>query len=306
MPAGSFDPGVEAVVRFAAGLARSRRSVSGALLAPACAVRVRLDADESGRLRYTVELPAHAKHALATAAGAYADGVELREVPLDPAARRTASPVARRPRSPAPSWCWRGRATSRCARSGLDPDPARRLRPRPRRACGRSAASGRPSASTCCRSRPPGRRRARRSAAAPRAAPAARRARTGIGARDVRRRLRSRPQPAGRAGRPPGRPERPAQQARPLRADVLPAGPGPHFLARSRRGQLRLEGILAAFDGFAGENHFRVAGLNLGGAVFAGRRRALAARTLRAAAAQVAASPPRGSGSSPRARSPGC
>jgi hypothetical protein len=48
LPAPSFDPSEEAVLRFASGLARTRRVVRGLLDAPASAVRVRLDADPKG------------------------------------------------------------------------------------------------------------------------------------------------------------------------------------------------------------------------------------------------------------------
>ena len=57
VPADSFDPSAEAVVRFASGLSRSRRALRGLLDAPASAVRLRLDADQAGDLRYAIEVP---------------------------------------------------------------------------------------------------------------------------------------------------------------------------------------------------------------------------------------------------------
>jgi hypothetical protein len=57
IPADSFDATGEAVLRLAAGLSRSRRAVRGILDAPASAVRLVLDADPAGRLRYAVEVP---------------------------------------------------------------------------------------------------------------------------------------------------------------------------------------------------------------------------------------------------------
>lgn len=64
VPTDAFDPPAEAVTRFAAGLTRTRRVVHGLLDGPASAVRVRLDHDELGRLRYLLELPAHARGTL--------------------------------------------------------------------------------------------------------------------------------------------------------------------------------------------------------------------------------------------------
>ncbi|HXE45399.1 MAG TPA: hypothetical protein VN635_09375 [Conexibacter sp.] len=84
LPADTFAPTPEAVARFAAGLVRSRRLLAGFFDAPASAVRVQLDTDADGRLRYVVELPAHARAALRTAASAYG-AAELREIaPTDP------------------------------------------------------------------------------------------------------------------------------------------------------------------------------------------------------------------------------
>jgi hypothetical protein len=77
LPADSFDPTPEAVLRFASGLSRSRKAVRGAFQTRGSAVRIRIDHDERGQLRYGVELPAHARSALRTAAGAYGE-VELR------------------------------------------------------------------------------------------------------------------------------------------------------------------------------------------------------------------------------------
>jgi hypothetical protein len=54
VPADSFDPTAEAVVAFASGLSRSRRALRGLLEKRASAVRVRLDTDQAGRLRYAV------------------------------------------------------------------------------------------------------------------------------------------------------------------------------------------------------------------------------------------------------------
>lgn len=269
VPAGSFDPGAEAVVRFAAGLARSRRAVGGALLAPACAVRVRLDADESGRLRYTLELPAHAKHALAAAAGSYADGVELREVPLDP------EPTNGEPDGSPPEVARTELVLARGSHEplrevGLDPDPLA--------AFARALSGLRPKrgeeAVVCLDLLPvtaAGRSRARRKLL-----------------RKVRRKQRGERERAsvremlggGSTDRSASLPaelvDRQAGQNA-LRAKLGRSEPMfyPQVLVRTSSpdpgaAKLRLQGILAAFDGFAGENHFRVAGVDLAGAMLAG------------------------------------
>lgn len=266
VPAGSFDPGVEAVVRFAAGLARSRRAIGGALLARACAVRVRIDADEVGRLRYTVELPAHARRALATAAGAF-DGVELREVPL------RAETSDRDPDGPPPKV---GRAELVLARPSHEPLREAGLDLDPLAAFARALSGLRPDegerASVCVDLlpvTPAGRRRERRRLL-----------------RRVRREQRSECERASvreMLGGGSGGPHLPAElvdrqaaqsalrsklgRSEPMFApQVLIAACSPDPGAA----KLRVEGLLSAFDAFAGENHFRVCGLNLGSVAFAG------------------------------------
>ncbi|MDP9135868.1 MAG: hypothetical protein M3N56_13710, partial [Actinomycetota bacterium] len=81
IPPDSFDPSDESVIRFAAGLSRSRRALRGLLDAPASAVRLALDADPAGRLQYAIEVPAHASGALRAALASYGD-VDLR--PAEP------------------------------------------------------------------------------------------------------------------------------------------------------------------------------------------------------------------------------
>lgn len=147
IPTDTFDPPDEAVLRFASALGRVRRPVWGKLDGPASAIRVELDQDTEGQLRYSIELPARARAILRTAVAPYGE-VELREMAPDEE-RRSA-----------------GEARSQTARlelslahaspeplrdAGLDPDPlagfARalsRARPRRRR---RRAGLHRPSAS---------------------------------------------------------------------------------------------------------------------------------------------------------------
>lgn len=77
VPTEQFSPDVEMVLRFAAGLGRARRTLGARLFAPASAVRVLLDTDEAGRMRYTLAVPEHAARALRTAVGAFGQHVEL-------------------------------------------------------------------------------------------------------------------------------------------------------------------------------------------------------------------------------------
>lgn len=270
VPAGSFDPSAEAVVRFAAGLARSRRAIGGALIASAYAVRVRLDTDESGRLRYTLELPAHAKRALQTAAGAYAEGVELREPPGEPKPAERKSEREPRPRVARAELVLARASHEPLREAGLDPDP---LAAFARALSGLRTESGERAevAIDLLPVTAAGRRRARKRLL-----------------RRVRREQRAERERAslrdalslGSSDRGPALPaeliDRQAAQAA-LRQKLGRSEPMfcPQVLIRASspdRGaaKLRVEGLLAAFDAFAGENHFRVSGLGLGGLVFAG------------------------------------
>jgi hypothetical protein len=75
----SFDPSLDSVLRFAAQLSRTRRATRGWLDSRASAVRVLLDADPEGRMRYSLAVPERALPALRAALGAY-EQVELRRV----------------------------------------------------------------------------------------------------------------------------------------------------------------------------------------------------------------------------------
>jgi len=74
----SFDPTPEAVVAFAAGLGRVRRSRLGWLAPAACGVRVRLQSLPGGRMLYLLEAPRSALGVIRAAVAVY-DGVELRD-----------------------------------------------------------------------------------------------------------------------------------------------------------------------------------------------------------------------------------
>lgn len=80
VPADSFAPEIRSVLAFASTLAAARRATGGLLAKRAHSVRIRLDNDPDGRLRYSVELPRHARRALEVGVGSYG-GVELRELP---------------------------------------------------------------------------------------------------------------------------------------------------------------------------------------------------------------------------------
>jgi hypothetical protein len=61
VPVDSFDPDVEAVLRFAMQLGRTRRAVGGLLDRRARAVRVRLDSFGEGEMLYGLEIPARSR-----------------------------------------------------------------------------------------------------------------------------------------------------------------------------------------------------------------------------------------------------
>lgn len=72
----SFDPSLDAVLRSAAQLSRVRRLVGGWLDPRARAVRVLLDCDEQGRMRYSLSVPERALPAVRAAVGVF-DRVQL-------------------------------------------------------------------------------------------------------------------------------------------------------------------------------------------------------------------------------------
>jgi hypothetical protein len=262
VPADSFDPSPDSVVHFASGLSRSRRALRGLLDAPASAVRLRLDADPAGKLRYAVEVPERARGALRAAMAAY-EGVELRAVP-EPPVEPEAAEVVR-------AELVLARASSEPLRAaGLDPDPLSGLA----RAIDAIDPAGGDAATICVDLLPvtPGKRRRLRR-------------------RLLRRARRHQPSPSpgdeladllgggGRrhGGAPPaelverwvGRQAlaRKLGTAEPLfemQVLIRVASPVPG------RAKAQLAGLLAAFDAFAGENHLRVSGLRIPGVAFLG------------------------------------
>lgn len=262
VPADSFDPSPESVVRFASGLIRSRRALRGLLDAPASAVRLRLDADPAGKLRYAVEVPERARGALRAAMAAY-QGVELRAAPEAPPEPETGEVVR--------AELVLARASSEPLRAaGLDPDPLSALA----RATDALDPAGGDGVTICVDLLPvtPGKRRRLRR-------------------RLLRRARRRTPSPSPgdeltdllgggdrrRGGAPPAElvEQRVGRQAlaRKLGTDeplfemqvlIRVASPVPG------RAKAQLAGILAGFDAFAGENHLRVSGLRIPGVAFLG------------------------------------
>jgi hypothetical protein len=263
LPADSFDPADEAVARFAAGLVRSRRLLAGIFDAPASAVRVQLDTDDADRLRYVVELPAHARAALRTAASAFG-GVELREV--DP---------------PAGSWLGSRASVARAelvlSRPSVEPLRAAALDPDPLAGFARALSSLRrdlgDDGRVCVDLLP--------------LTPAQRRRLRGRMLRAARREHHDADVLADvldlAAGGARGRaaPAELVERRAGQRALTSKLGsPEPLFTIQvllrtssSTAGQAKqtITALLSAFDAWDGENHFRVSGLRLpGGAVFLG------------------------------------
>jgi hypothetical protein len=83
----SFDPSLEAVLRCAAHLSRVRRLVGNWLDPRARAVRVMLDTDEEGRMRYSLSVPENALPAIRSALAVY-DRVQARVEPEPPVKER--------------------------------------------------------------------------------------------------------------------------------------------------------------------------------------------------------------------------
>jgi hypothetical protein len=262
VPADSFDPSSEAVVRFASGLSRSRRALRGLLDSPASAVRLRLDADPAGQLRYGVEVPAHARGALRAAMAAY-HGVELRPAPAS-SAEPDEVEVAR-------AELVLARASSEPLRAaGLDPDPLAGIA---RAIDGLDPTDG-DEATICVDLLPvtPGKRRRLR--------------------RRLLRRARHRqpaPSPGDEVADLLGAGDRRRGGAPP--AELVERWVGRQALARKLgtaeplfemqvlvriaspvpgRAKAQLAAMLATFDAFAGENHLRVSGLRIPGVAFLG------------------------------------
>jgi hypothetical protein len=264
----TFDPSVDAVLRFASELAGLRPAVGGWLDRRARALRIVLDSDPDGRLRYTLEVPAQARELLRTAMGIHHE-VELRDpepTPTDVSAAADpirlelvrAELVLARPSS------------EPLARLALDPDPLQGLaaalaRLRPELGDGATVALD---VLPCT----PGERRRQRRRHARRtgqhAGPA------GVGRRSLLDLL------AGGSGHGPAAPSALAErrvEARALQQKLWSGEPllELQLLVRCQsavpgRAKALLQGVLASFDAFTGENHLRVSGLRIPGVAFIG------------------------------------
>ncbi len=80
----SFEPGLDEVLRFAGQLSRVHRAVGGWFDRGASSVRVLLDRDRDGRMRYSLCVPERSLPAVRSALGVY-DRVEIRRQPSTPA-----------------------------------------------------------------------------------------------------------------------------------------------------------------------------------------------------------------------------
>jgi hypothetical protein len=262
----SFDPSLDAVMRFAAQLSRVRRVVGGWLDPRARAVRVQLDADVEGRMRYSLTVPERALPAVRSALGVF-DRVQAQVLEPGPErvgdrqvevvraelrlARPSSEPLAHLPLSPDPLQSF-ARVIARLERSrGEQAQVAIDLLP----------------------STPATRRRLRRRLlreAQRRGAPAGAGGESGIaailggGGRSVGRR-RSAEMVGQRA-------EREAIGQKLLQHEPLF---GLQVLIRCSspergRAVAHMQGLLGSFDGFAGANSLRVVGVRFFGLAFAG------------------------------------
>jgi hypothetical protein len=141
----TFDPSLDAVIRSAAHLSRVRRLVGNWLDPGARAVRVLLDTDQEGRMRYSLSVPRSALPAVRAALMVY-DRVQAR---LEPEAATTTT-TPRRPVQVA-------RAELRLARPSTEPLAHLPLQPDPLQSFARvlagldyRLASKQKSRSTCC------------------------------------------------------------------------------------------------------------------------------------------------------------
>jgi hypothetical protein len=260
VPADEFDAKPEAVLRFAAEMARADRSLRGWFDRPACALRIRLTSDREGRLVYLLEVPARSRPLLRTALRGY-EGVELREAaevlpergPEQTVALRTELVLARPSVEP-------------LARLDLDPDPLQ-----PFAAAMASLRTGRgESASVCVDLLPAaGRRRSRLRRRLKRQARRLHGERRGLlEVLDGERR---------REQRNPGELFERRMVGQALDAKLRDAGPlfEAQILLCARapekpRAKLAMQALLAAFEPLASHNWLRPSGLGIGDAIFAG------------------------------------
>jgi hypothetical protein len=256
LPSEAFDPKLEAVVRFASQLARTRRMVLGWLDRPASGVRLQLAVSPDGLMRYSAEVPARALSALQAALGAY-DQLDVRDP--EPVPDEAAGAVVR-----AELVLARASALP-LADVGLDPDPLQSF------------------AAALAYLKPAGGERA---VVDVDLQPAAHHQR-----RRLRKRLlreADRHQPPGHSGGAQlgqrsrsrmGVAEAAGRRFEGKALDRKLGGGEPLFhlqllvrvtASTPARARTQMQALLSCFDAFAGENHLRVAGLALGGMGFLG------------------------------------
>lgn len=254
VPADSFDPDHEAVLRFAAGLGRVRR-MRDVLRARASAVRVRLDTDPAGLLRYAVELPEHARASLRSAAAAYG-AVELHQADEEHSAA-TDRPTTETARA---ELVLARPSTEPLRAAGLDPDPIAGFA----RALGTLRRDEKAEVYVDLLPIPPARRRRLRS----RLLRSARRARLDSRNGGDFPALLAKNDGRSRTSVPELVERRAGQRA--LTSKL--GSPEPLFeiqvLVQASspvrgRAVTQLQALTTAFDSFAGENHFRASGLRL-------------------------------------------
>jgi len=260
----SFDPSLDAVLRCAAQLSRVRRLVGGWFDPRARAVRVLLDTDGEGRMRYSLTVPERALPAVRSALAAF-DRVQVQAVEPSP-----------EPVSDGPDRVEVVRAELRLARPSSEPLAHLPLAPDPLQGF----------AAVLARLDPAYRERAE---VAIDLLPT-----TAATRRRLRRRLlkealrRSRDPSAGRQGfldfegQPVGR-RRPAEmveqraEREEIAAKLVQAEPIFRLQVLIRccspergRAVACMQGLLSCFDGFAGANSLRVVGVRFLGLAFAG------------------------------------
>jgi hypothetical protein len=267
----TFDPSLDAVLRFASELARLRPTVRGWLDRRARALRILLESDPTGRLRYTLEVPAQARELLRTAMGIYAE-VELRDPEPAPAMPATAEPAAA-----GSAGLKRVRAELVLARPSSEPLARLALDPDPLQGLAAALAGVRPElgdgATVTLDLLPctPGERRRQRRRHARRTAHRQGNPAAGKSLLELL---------AGGPARGPAAPSVQAQRRVESRALAQKLWSGePLFelqlLVRCQsrvpgRAKALLQGVLASFDAFAGENHLRVSGPRIPAVAFIG------------------------------------
>lgn len=271
LPSEAFDPPVEAVVRFASQLARTRRMVLGWLDRPASAVRLQLSTGTDGLVHYTAEVPSRALPALQAALGAYdqlevrpASGGQREAPPARAHVRRSRDGEAKEPAVVRAELVLARSSASPLGDVGLEPDPLQSF------------------AVALSRTQ---HERGERAVVTVDLLPAAPHQRRRLRRRLLREAEHGQSSPFSLFGEGQGRSGRmsTAQTAgRRFETRALDrklGGGEPLFglqllvrvqAASSARAREQMQAVLSCFDGFAGENHLRVSGLALGGMGFLG------------------------------------